>query len=150
MIPRKLRLCRTEGSTKGCEDRLHLLPQVSHAKAFRALNNRILLLGKGLLLTAQTLRKDDGDQPFDRFFELIVNQDVIVLIVLRDLAPGSLEPALDLVFRILTTIPKPPLQRLAIRRQHKDADRIGQVFFDLRCTLNVNVEQEILATLSRV
>ena len=85
-----------------------------------------------------------------RFLELVVDQNVVVLVVVLDLAAGGDQTALDDLFRIFAAVAQSPFQRLAVRRQNEDADRIGQISLDLRGTLDVDIEQQIVPFLLRL
>ena len=136
------------GRTKGREDRLNPLPHIDETAGFGQINDAAFLIAQSALQSPQTLGQNDGPQLLARFFEHVVDQHIIVLVIFRDLAAGSQQAALDDRLGIFISISQTPLQFLAIGRKHEDADGIRQVLFDLGCTLHVDVEKKIVTAAS--
>src|SRR4029077_3230375 len=95
----------------------------------------------------QSLREQDRLQRVDRFFQAVVNQNIVVFVVILNLTRGRDQPALDHLFRIQAAGAQPLLQFPAIRGHDEDAYGVSNSAFDLRCTLDIDVKQEVLSFL---
>src|SRR5215472_3651140 len=71
------------------------------------------------------------------------------MVVIFNLFCGHVQPAFNDFFALaalsLTALAQAPLKGFARWRQHKNADRIGHGLLNLARTLNVNIEQQVLA-----
>src|SRR5712692_3738391 len=74
----------------------------------------------------------------------------MVFMVVLNLTTGRDQTALDDILSVLAALAQAPLQGFAIRRQHEDADGIGQSLFDLLRALDVDVEQKVMSFLFRL
>src|SRR5262249_8923777 len=57
-------------------------------------------------------------------------------------------PALNILLSIFTAIPQPPFECFAVRGKHENADRVRQIFLNLGRALHIDIQQQVLATLS--
>jgi len=99
------------------------------------------------LWSRQSLREQDRLQRVDRFFQAVVNQNIVVFVVILNLTRGRDQPALDHLFRIQAAGAQPLLQFPAIRGHDEDAYGVSNSALDLRCTLDIDVKQEVLSFL---
>ena len=90
-----------------------------------------------------------GGQRFYRVIKDIVNQDIAVLAVIFDLAPGLRQPACNLGLVQLalskTAVAQTFLQNFRSGWKNKNADRIRHSLPHLGSTLNIDVEQKVVA-----
>src|ERR1700757_3252656 len=116
----------------------------------RQFDNSLLSFGKRGSGPPQPFRENNRLQVFDRFLEIVVNQNIVILVVVLNLTTSRSQPATDHRFGVLAAFAQAPLQGLAVRRQYEDADRIGQLLLNLLGALHVNIEQKVVAFLPRL
>jgi hypothetical protein len=73
------------------------------------------------------------------FFKSIVYEDIIVFGVELHFIARKRQSALDDIFRIRPTIPKPRFQFLAVWWHHEDANGVRDILVKLRRPLHVYV-----------
>src|SRR5688500_3330582 len=93
----------------------------------------------------RALGEDDGAQAVDRLGHLVVDDDVLVLRELRDLAAGDVEPAPDLLLAVLGSPAQALLEDRCRRRQHEDTDRLDAARPHLAGALHVDDQHHVLA-----
>src|SRR5215469_4193417 len=142
IIPRNLRPCR---GTKGQQDGRYPFPNVGQTTTVGQSDHLPFRFGQGAVQAPQALGENDRAQPFARVLELVVDQHVVVLVIFFDLTAGRQQAALDHVLRILAAVAQAPLQSLAVGGKDEDADGVAQAALDLGCTLDVDVQQEIMS-----
>src|SRR5207248_2928785 len=108
------------------------------------------LLGRRRAASAHAFRQNNGPQFFARLFQLVVDQNVVIFIVLGDFTAGGDQASLDHVFAIFAAIAQTPFQCLSIGRQNEDADRVGQGLLDLCGALDVDVQKKVVPVLTRL
>ncbi len=95
MIPRKLRVCRGSGRTKGQQDGLHRLAYVSQPTTVGKFHDLLFLIGKWAIKTVEPLCLHNGTQLLASVDQLVIDQNVVVFVILLDFAGGRGETALD-------------------------------------------------------
>ncbi len=96
-------------------------------------------------LHPRPLGQHDRPQPIDGRVELVVDDHVLVLRELADLAAGDLEPPADLLLAVLAAAAQPLLEDGRRRRQHEDADGLDAAAAHLPRALHVDDEHDVLA-----
>src|ERR1700728_213749 len=112
--------------------------------AVRLFHDFRLAWGTWLARPQQAFRQNDRLQALDRFLEIVVNQNIVVLVIVSNLTSGRDQTAGDHLFGVFAALAQAPLQRFSVWRQDKNADRLGQLSFHLLGALHVNVEQKVV------
>src|SRR5580704_3667284 len=147
MIPRNRRARSWHGSAKRSQYGLHAGAYIFETAEIGEINNGPLRCGQRLARPAQALSGNDCLQSVAGLLKLVVDQNVVILVVILDLAAGLFQAALDHSMRIFAALAQAPFQSLAVGWQYENADGFGKFLFDLRGSLHVDVEQEIVALL---
>src|SRR6185503_3059063 len=88
---------------------------------------------------------DDGFQSPDRRLQFVIDDEIVVLRELINLAAGYGEPPLDLFVAVLAAAAQPLLENRRGWRQHKDADGLAASAPYLTGALDVDDEHHVLA-----
>src|SRR5579864_6466049 len=102
--------------------------------------NSILIAGN-----AATRTERDGLRFASGSFEIVIDDGKVVTTITQHLLARAFETPANLVIGILTAGPDAALEFSARGREDEDRDRAGQLLFDLKSSLNVDFEHEILA-----
>src|SRR3569832_366746 len=86
----------------------------------------------------------------ERALELVVDDEIIVLVVVRHLRRGLLHAARDHLLAVLTAAAQALLQGLARGRQHEDAGGLGEGGAHLARALPIDLEHHVGATVELV
>src|SRR4029077_15978038 len=137
-------------SGKRCEYGLHPVTNVSQSPAFRQLQDFRLFIRERPTRAAQTLGPHNSLKALNVSLQLVVYQNIVVFVIILNLTSGRDQPALNHLLGVLTAFTQAPFQGLAVGWQNKDADGVRQALLDLACSLDVNVEKQIMALLFRL
>ena len=94
---------------------------------------------------AQPRRPDDRLQVLHRRLQVLVDDGVLVLPVMRHLLAGHGQPALEGGLVVRAPAAQPPLQVRVGRREDEDGHRVGELLAHLGGALHVEVEQQVHA-----
>src|SRR5580693_482127 len=150
IIPRNLKPCRRHGIAEGSKDRSHPVPDIRQTVTVPLFYNFFLFCGKRLPGAPQAFRPHDRPQAVDRFFKIVIDQNVVVLVIVLNFSAGRQQSTRNHLFRVLAAFAQARFQGLAVRRQHEDADRIRQLLLDLLGALHINIEKKVVSFLSGV
>src|SRR5579864_4867086 len=139
-----------QGRGKGPQNRLNPLATICQPAFFRDTQEFSAFPGGLRSRTQQALGAHDRFQAGNGLIELIVNQNVVVLVVLLNLPAGCHQSPLDHRFGVLATLAQSALQSAAIGRKDENTNRIWQLSLDLRRSLHVNIQQQIMTSVLRL
>ena len=74
-----------EAGTKGRQDRLNPLPDIGQSMTIGQIHDLLSSSDKDVLIAASRSDKHDGLQAFDGFFQVVVNQNIVVFVVILNL-----------------------------------------------------------------
>ena len=104
-----IRLLRTttagvDRSLKGSQNRLEPLGHVVQPAAVGLSHDFVFVVRQRVSRPKQTLSADDVPQHFNRIFQLIVHENVVVTIVILDFTAGGDKAALNYILGILASL----------------------------------------------